>query len=52
MQLEMDTIKFESKNEIEQIMVALEEYLNRHSEKDCRAVERLVDLLDTMHMSW
>lgn len=55
MKLNMDSIQFESKREIANIIYALEEYLKDHKRKDAKLKEdtqRLIDLLDGMYMNW
>ena len=53
MQKDMDTIQFESRREIEDIIYALdiflEEHIDHHSAKE---VKRLRDNLDVMEMEW
>lgn len=44
----MDTIVFESRFEIEEIITALE----NSKDKDKKAVRELIDQLDVMHMNW
>ena len=53
MQMDMDTIQFESRVEIEQISYALNEFLKEHKRTDIRDnVKQLIDLLDVMYMCW
>lgn len=53
MKKSLDTIKFESRSELEELMKAINKYIKQNpSEKDNRTLERLYDLLDTMHMEW
>lgn len=52
MKCEMDTIQFESRREIEDIMVALAEYMKKHKLEDDDTVKELFDKLDYMHMVW
>lgn len=47
MQKDMDTIQFESRREIEEVMSVLEQ----HTEEN-KTVKELYDLLDAMHMEW
>ena len=47
MQKDMDTIQFESRREIEEVMSVLEQ----HTEEN-QTVKELYDLLDVMHMEW
>ena len=47
MQKDMDTIQFESRREIEDVMKVLE----KHTEEN-QTVKELYDLLDAMHMEW
>ena len=52
---ENDTIQFESRREIESVMVALGEYIKRHKKDDdttLRDAQSLFDKLDVMHMTW
>ena len=46
----MDTIQFESRREIEAVMVALEAWLENYP--DDTYVKALYDKLDVMHMNW
>lgn len=48
MKLNMDTIQFESRREIGEIIEALEESPEAKNE----IVKELIDLLDAMSMSW
>lgn len=50
MVLEMDTIQFESRQEIGAIIKALEEWQKEHGE--VAYVQELIDKLDVMSMSW
>jgi hypothetical protein len=54
MKLEMDTIQFESRSEIGEIINALEEWQDLHSDADKKAktVKELIDKLDVMSMCW
>lgn len=52
---ENDTIRFENRREIENIMVVLNDYIKRHKKDDdttLRAAQELFDKLDYMHMVW
>lgn len=52
---ENDTIQFESRREIENIMVVLNDYIKRHKKDDdttLRDAQSLFDKLDVMHMTW
>lgn len=51
MQRLLDTIQFESRDEIREIALALQEYISKHP-KDASAARRLFDLLDVMDMEW
>lgn len=51
MQRELDTVQFESRDEIREIALALQEYIRRHP-ADATAARRLYDLLDVMDMEW
>lgn len=48
MKMNMDTIVFESRIEIERIITALE----NSKDKDNETVKELIDKLDVMHMNW
>lgn len=54
MKLEMDTIQFESRVEIGEIIQALEEWQDEHKDDDRKAdtVKKLIDKLDVMSMCW
>ena len=54
MKLEMDTIQFESRMEIGEIINALEEWQDLHPDTDKKAetVQELIDKLDVMSMCW
>ena len=47
MQKDMDTIQFESRREIEEVMKALEK-----EKEENQTVKELYDLLEVMHMEW
>ena len=47
MQKDMDTIQFESRREIEEVMKALEK-----EKEENQTVKELFDLLEVMHMEW
>lgn len=52
---ENDKIKFESRREIESVMLALGDYLKRHKKDDdttLQTAQELFDKLDYMHMVW
>ena len=50
MVLDMDTIQFESRREIEAVMEALDKWLESHPND--KTVEDLYNKLDVMHMNW
>lgn len=50
MKLNMDTIQFDDRYEIQNIINALEEYSETH--KDNKDVQKLINLLDVMLISW
>lgn len=51
--LDMDSIKFESRAEIGEIIQALEEWQEQKSTKaDSDTVQELIDKLDAMCISW
>ena len=47
MQKDMDTIQFESRQEIEEVMKALEKEMEEN-----QTAKELYDLLEVMHMEW
>ena len=48
-----DSIQFETRQEITDIMTALETYINEHSdEEDISTAEEMMDMLDSMRISW
>lgn len=52
---ENDMIRFENRREIENIMIALNDYIKRHKKDDdttLRDAQSLFDKLDYMHMMW
>ena len=53
MKKNMDKIVFESRREIEEVISALEEWQKSHkSDSKKETVQKLVSLLDVMHMEW
>lgn len=53
MKKNMDKITFENRNEICNIITALDTFLEDHTgEETCRDVERLCGLLEVMAMEW
>lgn len=53
MKLEMDTIQFESRAEIGEIIRALEEWQDTHKgDRKEDTVKELIDKLDVMSMCW
>jgi hypothetical protein len=53
MKLEMDTIQFESRAEIGEIIRALEEWQDEHkNDRKADTVKKLIDKLDVMSMCW
>lgn len=50
---DMDKIQFESRGEIDEVACALQEWLDKNKQdKKSKTVERMIDLLDAMYMSW
>ena len=50
-----DTIQFESRRELECVMVVLGEYIKKHKSDDSTELavaQELFDKLDVMHMCW
>lgn len=53
MKKDMDCIQFESRREIEEVILALEEWQKSHkSDNKTDTVKRLSELLEVMHMEW
>ena len=53
MKKSMDTIQFESRYELSDLISALETFLEEHPKaEEGKSVERLRDLLDAMCMEW
>lgn len=53
MQRNMDTIQFESRNEINELMKVIDKYVKQNpKEKQNKILERFFDLLDVMDMEW
>ena len=53
MKRNMDCIQFESRWEIEEIMLMINNYVKQNpKEKENKTLERFFDLLDIMHMEW
>ncbi len=53
MQKELDTIKFEYRYEVQELMKVIDKYVKQNpSEKENRTLERFFDLLDSMDMEW
>lgn len=53
MKLKMDTIQFESRTEIGEIIQALEEWQDEHKgDRKADTVIELIDKLDVMSMCW
>lgn len=47
---DMDTIRFESRREIETVAKALEEWQKEHGKDEI--IQDFLDKLDVMHMAW
>jgi len=53
MKMNMDTIQFENRTEIGELIIALEEWQEDHkTDGKNRVVQELIDKLDAMCMSW
>lgn len=53
MKKDMDTIKFESRSEIRNLMKVINRYVKQNpEEKENKTLERFFDLLDCMDMEW
>lgn len=49
---DMDKVIFESRREIEDIQKALTQYVSEHSEDTNGTVEKMIDILEVIHMNW
>lgn len=52
MKLELDTIKFENRYEVIEMLKAVEKYMEQNPKEKNETVKRFYDLLDVMDMSW
>ena len=53
MQKNMDTIQFESRDELQELMNVIDKYVKQNpKEKDNKTLSRFFDLLDVMDMEW
>lgn len=53
MRKDMDTIQFESREEVRELMKAVDEYVKQNpKEKQNRTLECFFNLLDVMEMEW
>lgn len=53
MKRDMDTIKFDERYEIEELMNVIAKYVKQNpSEKENKTLKRFYDLLDVMEMEW
>lgn len=53
MKKNMDTIQFESREEVRELISVLEKYVDAYpKEKDNQTVKKLYNLLDVMEMEW
>lgn len=53
MQKNMDTIQFESRDELQELMNVIDKYVKQNpKEKDNKTLRRFFDLLDVMDMEW
>lgn len=47
-----DSIQFESRTEIREVLKALYDYSQKHDSATSDEVKRLIDLLEVMEMTW
>lgn len=48
-----DKIQFESRNEVSEVMSALDMFIEEHQDsKEVKTIERLNNLLDVIYISW
>lgn len=53
MKRNMDTIQFEYRDEIQELMEVIDKYVKQNpSEKENKTLERFFNLLDVMDMEW
>lgn len=53
MEINMDKVQFESRREVDEVACALQEWLDKNKQDSkAKTVERMIDLLDAMYMSW
>lgn len=53
MKRDMDTIKFDERYEVEELINVIAKYVNQNpSEKENKTLKRFYDLLDVMEMEW
>lgn len=53
MKKNMDTIQFESRAELQELMKVVDKYVNQNpEEKGNKTLKRFFDLLDVMDMEW
>lgn len=53
MKKNLDTIQFESRAEIRELMKVIDKYVKQNpAEKNNKTLERFFDLLDVMDMEW
>lgn len=53
MEKHLDTIRFESRQEVQEVLLALEEWINEHpTDLKKHSVEVAIKLMDNMDMCW
>lgn len=53
MERRMDTIKFENRREVQELIKMIDKYMKQNpKEKENKTLERFFDLLDVMDMEW
>ena len=53
MQLDLSTVTFDTRQEVRDVLTALDEYIKNHKKDTLKpAVQELADLLDYLDMSW
>lgn len=53
MERRMDTIKFENRREVQELIKMIDKYMKQNpKKKENKTLERFFDLLDVMDMEW
>ena len=52
MKLYTDTIQFEEKKEVKELLAVCDKYKKQNPDDDVKALDRLKDCLEVLEMSW